>query len=218
MKKWIYFPKYCYITNPLKYARYTLDVDAVTAPENIKTVYNILAKKGFIFPEEKDWGIQFYKPYQPNPKVSCNLSSVKEIQIRIEISPPQIHEIDTLHYFEFDLNKTTHKTVVSHGEQQAIQITVPEIEYLTANKLGLPADYKNRYDAAILLQNSNFHKCLEIIQKTDNWKEMVLCRIPKFIGKTKDKEDIAHLLLLRANINIRNYLDKLIAIQQNPQK
>ena len=48
-----------YITNPLKYARCTLDVDAVAAPENIKTVYSILAKKGFVFPEEKDWGIQF---------------------------------------------------------------------------------------------------------------------------------------------------------------
>jgi len=47
---------------------------------------------------------------------------------------------------------------------------------------------------------------------------MVLHRIPKFIGRTKDKEDIAHLLLLRANVNIRNYLDKLIAIQQNLQK
>jgi hypothetical protein len=97
-------------------------------------------------------------------------------------------------------------------------MTVPEIEYLTANKLGLPADYKNRYDAAILLPSSDLHKTLETIQKTDNWREMVLRRLPKFIGRTKDKGDIACLLLRRAGIDIQDYLDQLFTIQKKLQK
>ena len=40
--------------------------------------------------------------------------------------------------------------VVSYRKHQPVLATVPEIEYLAANKLGLPADYKNRYDAAFV--------------------------------------------------------------------
>jgi hypothetical protein len=207
-----------YIAKPLRHARYTLDVDAVATPENIKIVDTILAKEDFTFSEEKDWGIQFYKPYRPNSGISYDPSVLKDIQIRIEISLPRIYEMDTSHYFEFDLKKTTKKMVVSHGMHQPIYATVPEIEYLTANKLGLPADYKNRYDAAVLLTNSNFCKILEIIKKTDNWGEIVLSRLPKFIGRTKDKEDVAHMLLRRANIVISEYLAQLKTIQQKLQK
>lgn len=207
-----------YATNPLKSARYTLDIDAVATPEDIKIVRGILVKKDFVSSEERGWGIRFYKPYQLNLKISCDPVLFKDLQIRIEISPSRIHEIDTHHYFEFDLDKTTQKTVVSHGKHQSIRATVPEIEYLTANKLGLPADYKNRYDAAILLPNSNLHKTLETIQKIDNWREMVLRRLPKFIGRTKDKGDIAHLLLRRADIDIQDYLTQLLTIQQKLQK
>jgi hypothetical protein len=207
-----------YTAHPRKYARYTLDIDAVAAPGDINTVHEILIKKGFASLEERDWGIQFYKPYQPHFKISCDPAVFKDLQIRIEISPPRIHEIDAQHYFEFDLSKTTQKTVVSHGKHQSIQPTVPEIEYLTANKLGLPADYKNRYDAAVLLLNSDLQKTLEIIQKTDNWKEMVLRRLPRFIGRTKDQGDIAYLLLRRADIDVQNYLDTLFSIKQKLQK
>jgi hypothetical protein len=207
-----------YAVKPLKNARYTLDVDAVATPENIKIVNDILVKKNLMLSEKKDWGIKFYKPYQPNSKILCNASFFKDIQIRIEISPPQIYGIDESHYFEFDLKKTTKKTIISHGTHQPIQATVPEIEYLTANKLGLPADYKNRYDAAVLLTNSNFCKTLEIIKKTDNWSEIVLRRLPKFIGRTNDKGDIAHILLRQANISISEYLNQLRTIQQKLQK
>lgn len=116
--------------------------------------------------EKTDWDIKFFKPYQPNSNISCDPSLIKDIQIRIEISAPKIYEIDTDHYFEFDLEKTTKQKVVSHSIHQPIYATVPEIEYLTANKLGLPADYKNRYDAAVLLMHSDFSKVFEIIKKT----------------------------------------------------
>jgi hypothetical protein len=207
-----------YITNHLKSARYTLDVDAIATSENIKAVHDILAKKNFISSDEENWGTRFYKPYQPSPKISCAPILFKDIQIRIEISSSRIHEIDTHHYFEFDLNKTNKKTVVSHGKHPSIQVKVPEIEYLVSNKLGLPADYKNRYDAAILLPNSNFLKIIEVIQKTDGWDEMVLRRLPKFIGRTKDKGDVANLLLRWANIDVQGYLNQLFTIQQKLQK
>jgi len=207
-----------YTVKPFKHARYTLDVDAVATPENIKIVSDILVKKNLMLSEKKDWGIKFYKPYQPNSKILCNASFFKDIQIRIEISPPRIYEVDIFHYFEFDLEKTSKKTIISHGTHQPVQATVPEIEYLTANKLGLPADYKNRYDAAVLLTNSNFCKTLEIIKKTDNWNKIVLRRLPKFIGRTKDKGDVAYMLLRQANISISEYLNQLRTIQQELEK
>ena len=207
-----------YTVDPFKRARYTLDVDAVATSKNIEIVNDILVKKNLMLSEKKDWGIKFYKPYQPNSKILCDTSFFKDIQIRIEISLPQIYEMDKEHYFEFDLEKTNKKTIISHGNHQPVLATVPEIEYLAANKLGLPADYKNRYDAAILLANSNFLQTLEIIKKTDNWDEMILRRLPKFIGRTKDKEDIAHILLNQANISIPKYLDQLGTIQQKLEK
>ncbi len=203
-----------YTAKSLEHARYTLDVDAVATPKNIKIVNDLLVKENLMFSEEKDWGIQFYKPYRPSSKVSCTPSFFKDIQIRIEISPPRIHEMDAVHYFEFDLEKTTKKIVVSHGKHRPVQATVPEIEYLAANKLGLPADYKNRYDAAVLLTGSNFCKIIEIIKKTDNWEKIVLRHLPKFIGRTNDRGDIAHILLRQANISIPKYLTQLRAVQQ----
>jgi len=47
---------------------------------------------------------------------------------------------------------------------------------------------------------------------------MVLRRLPKFIGRTKDKGDIAYLLLRRAGIDIQDYLDQLFTIQKKLQK
>lgn len=202
----------------IKYARYTLDIDAVATQQNIETVHNILIGQGFDFSDEENWGIRFYKTYHPNPQISYDPALIKDVQIRIEISQPRIHEIDTSHYFEFDLNKTNKNTIVSHGKHQFVQAIVPEIEYLAANKLGLPADYKNRYDASVLLLGSNIQSIIKIIQKTDNWREMVIRRLPKFIGRTKDKGDVAYLLLKRADINIQKYINQLHIIQQKLQK
>ena len=207
-----------YATKSFKHARYTLDIDAVATPENIKTLHDMLVKEDGMFSEKTDWGIKFYKPYRPNSEISYDPSFFKDLQIRIEILPPRIYEIDKNHYFEFNLKKTTKQIVISHGIHKPVWANVPEIEYLTVNKLGLPADYKNRYDAAVLLSNSDFSKIFEIIKKTDKWEEMILRRLPKFIARTKDKKDIAHMLLQRANIDISDYLNQLISIKQKLEK
>ena len=52
----------------------------------------------------------------------------------------------------------------------------------------------------------------------DKWDEMILLRLPKFIGRTKDKRDIAHILLNRANISIPDYLEQLLRIKKNLKK
>lgn len=207
-----------YTTKQVENARYTLDVDAVATEENIKIISNILFEENVMTSEKTDWGVKFFKPYQPNSNISCDPSLIKDIQIRIEISAPRIYEIDTDHYFEFDLEKTTKQKVVSHGVHQPVYVNVPEIGYLVANKLGLPADYKNRYDAAVLLIHSDFSKVFEIIKKNDKWEEMVLRRLPKFIERTKDKNDIAHILLLQANISIMDYLNQLRSIKLKLEK
>jgi 2-phospho-L-lactate transferase/gluconeogenesis factor (CofD/UPF0052 family) len=49
-----------YTKYPIKSVRYTLDIDAVATPENIKTVHDILIKKDFVSSEERDRGILFF--------------------------------------------------------------------------------------------------------------------------------------------------------------
>ena len=61
-----------YITKSVEQARYTLDVDAVATPENIKTVHHVLSKENSMVPEKTEWGINFFKPYKLNSKISYN--------------------------------------------------------------------------------------------------------------------------------------------------
>ncbi|MCK5030613.1 MAG: hypothetical protein KAR64_04040 [Thermoplasmatales archaeon] len=49
-----------YTKYPIKSVRYTLDIDAVATPENIKTVHAILIKKDFVSSEERDRGVLFF--------------------------------------------------------------------------------------------------------------------------------------------------------------
>lgn len=80
--------------------------------------------------------------------------------------------------------------VKSHISLLQFEIEVPSISALVANKLGLPADYKNRFDVAILLLLCNMDKLIKIITETNDWSDLVLRRMPKIIIAIKVYDEV----------------------------
>lgn len=80
--------------------------------------------------------------------------------------------------------------VKSHISLLQFEIEVPSISALVANKLGLPADYKNRFDVAILLPLCNMDKLIKIITETNDWSDLVLRRMPKIIIAIKVYDEV----------------------------
>ena len=177
-------------------------------------------KRAEIKNQKAAWGIKFYTKYNAPHELYRNLDTdVKDIidnlELRIEISPPRMYESLTHHYFEFDVNDTVEKYVTAHGSNRQFKIKVPSVESLTANKLGLPGDYKNRFDVGVLLHLCDMDKLFEIIEKTDDWKDLIKRRLIKAIGRTKNKEDIARLLLVNAEVNIEKHIRQLKTIERD---
>lgn len=83
---------------------------------------------------------------------------------------------------------------------------------LTAVKLGLPADYKNIFDAIVLLQQTSTIDVVSAIKNNDSWDEMVLSRLPKYRGRLHDKNSLVHRIALDADIDIKSIEKKLSEI------
>ncbi|MDI6640446.1 MAG: hypothetical protein QMD78_06460 [Methanocellales archaeon] len=201
-----------------KYGRYTLDIDGITGQNKLESVKDKLESLG-MKGKDSDWGIEFTAKYRPSEKLHAGLDEdakrfVENLELRIEISPPKMQELATHHYFEFDLEEVVELSVKSHGDMPPFNIRVPSLEPLTANKLGLPADYKNRFDVGILLPLCDMDKLMRIIKRTNDWAELVYRRIPKTIGRTRDESDLAHLLLINANIDLKSFFRALEKLQR----
>ncbi len=200
-----------------KHGRYTLDVDGVTDEKNLSNISKKLKDAGLNVCR-KEWGIQFYQKYIPSVDISKKIEDeVKKIELRIEISGPLIKESESDHYFEFSLTNYEKKEISYHFKDKKISFYVPYAEDMAAVKLGLPVDYKNNYDAQMLLTICNVENVVRSIKSNDNWGEMVLRRMPKIIGRLSNKERIEHILALNRGINVKKQIlllkkirDKLI--------
>ncbi len=198
-----------------KHGRYTLDVDGVANEENIHSIEKKLKNIGLNVNRE-EWGIQFYQKYKPSVDIPEKIASeIAKIELRIEISGPRIKESETDHYFEFSLTKYEEKGISYHFKNKKIQVHTPRVEDMAAVKLGLPVDYKNNYDAQMLLTISNIGKVIESIKSNDNWIEMVVRRMPKIIGRLKDKDRIENILSQNAGIDIKKQISLLKEIEKN---
>ena len=85
---------------------------------------------------------------------------------------------------------------------------------MAANKLGLPADYKNNYDTAVLLRESDIGEVIKVIKENDDWYEMVIRRLPKLIGRINIPGRIEHTLAIDSGIDIKEHIKKLKLIEQ----
>lgn len=197
-----------------KHARTTLDVDGVASAENLEMVKKRIEELGLDC-RDADWGVQLFKDYEPAVEITDDdtRKAVKEVELRIEISGNRIQELDSHHYFEFDLGDSVIKEIGFHNSDATITLRVPPAKTMAANKLGLPADYKNNFDAAVLLQICEVDDVIATIESTDDWREMVLRRIPKLRGRMRIPERLENVLSLRADVDVDAYIDALNQIE-----
>lgn len=157
-----------------------------------------------------DWGIRYFRRYRPEVEVPDRMrSDIEGLQLRVEVSGPRITELRTHHYFEFSLSDYEKKDLRYNGKQRSFEVKVPHPEHLAAAKLGLPADYKNTYDAAALLQISDLDIVIETIRRNDDWRDMVAKRLPKSMGRIRDPQRLEHILTLNAGIAVGGHIKKL---------
>ena len=196
-----------------KHKRYTLDIDGVASKDKLDVVTDKLSKLE-LKTSETDWGIKYHKKYIPKVDIPEELTSrVDSIELRIEISEPLIKEDET-HYFEFSLTNTIQKNIDYHKQSKALPVNVPPIEYMAANKLGLPADYKNNYDTAVLLRESDIEEVISVIKENDDWHAMVIKRLPKLIGRINIPGGLEHTLAINSGIDIKEHIGKLRLIEK----
>ena len=196
-----------------KHGRYTLDIDGVTEQKIMKKVESNLESLG-MERRKSDWGVQFYQHYKPQVKVPKEIrKEIEKIELRIEISDPRIKESQTYHYFEFSLTEFLEREIQYHMKKEKVKVYVPPVEHMVAVKLGLPVDYKNNFDAQVLLEICNVEKVVEIIKSNDDWSEMVLRRIPKLVGRLSDKDRLEHILAINNGINIKEHIKTMKYIE-----
>lgn len=196
-----------------KHDRYTLDIDGITVKEKLPMIKQKLKASG-LAAKDSEWGVQFYKKYILHVDIPDEIrKTVENIELRIELSEPRIKEFQTHHYFEFSLNDYVNREIAYHNKPGVLIVHVPLPDQMAAVKLGLPVDYKNNFDSAVLLQICDTEKVIQTIKENDDWYEMVLRRLPKLRGRVKDTSRLENMLALNAGINVREYVRKLDYIE-----
>jgi len=194
------------------HGRYTLDIDAVAGEDGREKAKQKLLVVG-MQPKAADWGIQYFKRYEPSADVPEEVD-VSGVELRIEISGPRITEFTTPHYFEFSLTDHVTRSIPFHANDGSVEVMIPPAEHMAAVKLGLPVDYKNNFDAMMLLRLCRIDDVVQVILENDDWSEMVLRRLPKLIGRISNKDGVAHLLAVNAGIDIKEHVQRLREIER----
>ncbi|MFQ6128738.1 MAG: hypothetical protein ACE5QW_07545 [Thermoplasmata archaeon] len=197
-----------------RHARYTLDIDGVLSEESVPAAKRKLVNAGLEH-RDFDWGYQFTRKYEPEVDITDRdaRESVGEVELRIELSGPKIREFRTHHYFEFSLEEYVTREIAFHRKDFKIAVKVPPAETMAAVKLGLPVDYKNNFDSAVLLQICDIDSVIEIIKANDDWREIVLRRIPKSKDRIRNPGRLEHILSINIGVNVRDYVRKLEYIE-----
>jgi len=200
-----------------KHGRYTLDIDGVTDSVEMGKIESKLSAIGMNI-RKNEWGIQFYHKYYPHVQIPEEIrETIEQVELRIEISGPRIKESQTQHYFEFSLTEFEEREISYHLKEGKVRVKVPSAEHMAAVKLGLPVDYKNNFDSQVLLDICDVEKVIEIIKANDDWKEMVIRRIPKLIGRLGQKDGLEHILAVNNDINIKEHVNMMIYIENKLQ-
>lgn len=198
--------------------RFTLDVDGVTDKTTLEGLHKVLSTYGFK-EEIVEWGIKFFKKYEPNVDISPDDKPTVDItELRIEISPPRIKESNTHHYFDFSLTDFDTVEMHYHNREGSVMARVPPIEDMAAVKLGLPVGYKHNHDAAMLLKFSDVEEVIDSIKKNDDWADLVLRRMPKLKGRIKDKGRHENTLASKAGLDIKEHIRRLEHIERELKK
>ncbi|MDY6985141.1 MAG: hypothetical protein SVE93_01880 [Candidatus Thermoplasmatota archaeon] len=197
--------------------RYTLDIDCVASPESLPKIGEKLELLGLKV-EKHGWGLLFHKRYEPPAGAPEDArEKARETMLRIEISPPRIAEAETPHYFEFSLENYKKAEISFHNKPGKVVVKVPPVEDMAAVKVGLPVDYKNNFDAAVLLALSDPAAVARSILGNDDWKAVVLRRMPKLVSRARDRGRIENTLMQNAGMSVGAYVKQLQEIERRIQ-
>jgi hypothetical protein len=193
--------------------RHTLDVDGVMDEAALPDLARKLEAMGLQV-ERAGWGIRSRVKYSPRVEVpDAARSAVDGVELRVEVSGPRIQELRTHHFFEFSLTDHLRRGVAYHGQPRELVISVPPKEHLAAVKLGLPVDFKNNLDATLLLQSCDIGEVARVIRACDDWREMVMKRIPKLRGRISQPGRLENEVAARAGVVIHEHLARLSELE-----
>jgi len=85
-----------------------------------------------------------------------------------------------------------------HTKDENVEVMVPSAGHMATVKLGLPVDYKNNFDAVMLLRLCKIDDVVRVILENNDWREMVLRRFLKLIRRISDRNGVALLLAVNA--------------------
>jgi hypothetical protein len=201
-------------------SRNTMDVDGVAVEADLRFITRALRKAGMSADAEDDWGMRFHKEYLPSTSAAAEEAEEtrglpEEIELRVEVSEPRIPEKRSPHYFEFDTGKAVIRRISTHRRTASAECRVADLTELAANKVGLPADYKNIFDLALLLDRSSVESIVEVIKSIDDWRDMVVLRVPKIIGRVQREDNTANMLMRAHGVDVGDFVKAVAEIQSS---
>jgi hypothetical protein len=195
------------------HGRFTLDVDGVASDEDMAVIRDRMVDLG-LAEARTDWGVKFWSRYEPRVPIPARFAALVEpVEMRIEVSGPVTRDVDSHHYFEFSLEDHDVRVIRYHGRDEALEVRVPPIDTMAAVKLGLPVDFKNNHDVVGLLRVCDVDGVIGVILDTDDWREMVLRRLPKLIGRIQHRGRLENALAVEMGVDIPAHVGTLRYIE-----
>jgi hypothetical protein len=194
--------------------RFTLDVDGIAGEEDQLHIRDRMVELG-LKEVKTDWGVKFWSRYEPRVPVPEEFTAIVEpVEMRVEVSGPVTKDVDSHHYFEFNLEEFDEKVIVYHRKEEVLGVRVPPIDTMAAVKLGLPVDFKNNHDVVGLLRVCDVDRVVQVVLATDDWREMVLRRLPKLIGRIQQRGRLENALAIEMGVDIPSHVSTLRHIEE----
>jgi hypothetical protein len=197
------------------HGRYTLDVDAVAGTDALERVHGRLLGAFHLERREHPWGVSYGMTYVPRvPVKETDRPRLEGLELRIEVSGPRIHDIDGEHFFEFPLEDAVPRKLHSHVGNLTVPVKVPSSARMAAAKLGLPPDYKNSFDAVVLLTLADVDEVVRVILATDGWRDLVVRRLRKQAGHLRARDRFEWRLAEGLGLDLDAHTAKLERIRR----
>jgi hypothetical protein len=195
------------------HGRFTLDVDGVASEGDRLLIRDRMVDLG-LKEVKTDWGVKFWSWYEPRVQVPDRFTAILEpVEMRVEVSGPVTKDVDSHHYFEFSLEEFDEKVIEYHRKDEVLGVRVPPVDTMAAVKLGLPVDFKNNHDVVGLLRVCEVDRVVKVILDTDDWREMVLRRLPKLIGRIQQRGRLENALAIEMGVDIPTHVSILRYIE-----
>jgi hypothetical protein len=197
--------------------RYTFDVDGVLGSKSdFDTIAVILSDEGMEV-TKFDWGQTYSRRLKLPLNLNQNLSGeqrdlVSKSKIKLELSTSRIYSADGKYFFEFRMDKSR-ELEINTRSGRSIRAAVALPQYVIASKLGI-SDWKNIYDVGVLHKKITVGELVQVIESSDNWKELVRRKIVRFKQEAEGKiQGTAYTLLNVRGLN-KGYVEFLVELQK----